>query len=74
MDAKEFEKGLKDSLDKLTPEQIEKIHNDFNFGPDYSISDNPDQEITADNGDTWMEFEALFKKISIGAGSMQTTI
>lgn len=60
MDAKELEKGLKDGLDKLTPEQIEKIRNNFNSGPDYSISDNPDQEITADNGNTWMEFETHF--------------
>ena len=60
MDAKKFEKGLKDGLYKLTPEQIEKIRNNFNSEPDYSISDNPDQEITADNGDTWMEFETHF--------------
>lgn len=60
MDAKKLEKGLKDGLDKLTPEQIEKIHNDFNSEPNHLLPKNTDQEITADNGDTWMEFETHF--------------
>lgn len=60
MDAKELEKGLKDGLGELTPEQIEKIHNDFNSEPDYPLPKNTDQEITADSGDTWMEFKTHF--------------
>ena len=60
MDAKEFKKGLKEGLEKLTPAQIEKTRNDFNSEPDYPLPKNTDQEITADNGDTWMEFETHF--------------
>lgn len=51
MDAKEFEKGL----DKLTSDQIEKTKDKYN-----STSDYPNQKITTDNGDTWMEFETHF--------------
>lgn len=56
MDAKELEKGL----DKLTSDQIKKAKNEFNSESDYPTLDNPNQEITADNGDTWMEFETHF--------------
>lgn len=56
MDAKEFEKGL----DKLTSDKIKKANDKFNSESDYPTLDNSNQEITADNGDTWMEFETHF--------------
>ena len=56
MDAKEFEKGL----NKLTSDQIKKAKDECSYESDYPTLDNPDQEITADNGDTWMEFETHF--------------
>lgn len=56
MDAKEFEKGL----NKLTSDQIKKAKDECSSESDYPTLDNPDQEITANNGDTWMEFETHF--------------
>ena len=56
MDAKEFEKGL----NKLTSDQIKKAKDECSSESDYPTLDNPDQEITADSGDTWIEFETHF--------------
>lgn len=56
MDAKEFEKGL----NKLTSDQIKKAKDECGSESDYPALDNPDQEIIADSGDTWMEFETHF--------------
>ena len=56
MDAKEFEKGL----NKLASDQIKKAKDESNSESNYPTLDNPNQEIIADNGDNWMEFETHF--------------
>lgn len=38
MDVKEFEKGILDRLNKLTPEQIDKIHHEFNAKGDWGVT------------------------------------
>lgn len=39
MDAKEFVRGLKQGLNKLTPEQIEKIRVEYENEDDYGIAE-----------------------------------
>lgn len=42
MTAKEFEQGIKTGLNKLSEQDIKKIRDEFNSGPDYCIpSQNP---------------------------------